>query len=140
MQSFQGNAIPRPVPSSTDNVARASFSAGPDGSIDAKTDVRGNANLRMSGNTTNQAGQTNSVNISQNSAQQQIEQIANEPGNSALKMNLAQQGISLTDHSDVGPGKRFATFTEKLSYIMRLKVAVLVEIMMLRLWGVPNPQ
>ena len=130
MQSYQSYPAARPVPSSKDSVARASFSAGPDGSIDAKTELQGNANLQMSGKTTNQAGQTNSVNISQNSARQQIEQIAGEPGNSALKMSLAQQGISLTDHSDVGPGKRFETFSDKLRYIMKLKAAVLVEVIM----------
>jgi len=46
-----------------------------------------------------------------------LNQLANDPASSALKMELAQEGISLTDESDVGPGKRFETLEEKASYI-----------------------
>jgi len=131
MQSTRSNLAARGItPSSGDSVARGNFSARSDGTFTADTQVSGNANLRMSGRSTGPSGQTNTVNISQTAAQQEIEEIASEPGSSALKMQLAQQGISLTDHSDVGPGRRFATFEEKLDYIRKLKMALLVSVMM----------
>ena len=43
--------------------------------------------------------------------------LAADPKSAQLKMELAQEGISLTDESDVGPGKRFATLEEKAGYI-----------------------
>ncbi len=133
MQGTQGNLASGGrgfTPSPGDSVARGSFSAAPDGSIAADTNVTGNGSLQMTSNVTGPSGQTTQTNISETSARQEIEQIASEPGNSALKMSLAQQGISLTDHSDVGPGKRFATFAEKLKFIMKLKTSLLVAIMM----------
>ena len=63
-------------------------------------------------------------------AEQEIAQIANEPGNEALIIRLAQEGVSLTDNSDVGPGKRFESFSEKLAYIRGLKVDLLTAIIM----------
>lgn len=131
MRNSLGSLASRGItPSSGDSVSRGSFSAGPDGSIKADTNVTGNGSLRMNGTTTNAAGQTNTVNITETAAQQEIEQIASEPGNSSLKMTLAQQGISLTDHSDVGPGRRFETFAEKLRYIRSLKTKVLISVIM----------
>ena len=131
MQSTLGNLASRGItPSSGDSVARGSFSAGPDGSITSNTNVTGNGSLRMTGNSTGPSGQTNTVNITETAAQQEIAEIASEPGNSSLKMTLAQQGISLTDHSDVGPGKRFETFAEKLRYIRKLKTKVLISVIM----------
>lgn len=130
MQGSQGNLAGGIVPSSGDSVARGRFSAGPNGSMTADTNVSGNASLRMSGTATGPSGQTNQLNVSETAARQEIQQIASEPGNSSLKMTLAQQGISLTDHSDVGPGKRFETFADKLGYIMKLKTALVVSVMM----------
>jgi len=43
--------------------------------------------------------------------------LAADPKSSQLKMAFAQEGISLTDDSDVGPGERFATLEEKAAYI-----------------------
>jgi len=63
-------------------------------------------------------------------AQQEIASIAAAPDNSALKMNLAQQGISLTDNSDVGAGKRFDSFADKLGYIQDAKAKLLVAMIM----------
>jgi len=48
----------------------------------------------------------------------------------ALKLQLAQQGISLTNNSDVGAGERFGSFAEKLSYIRNMKAKLLVAIIM----------
>ncbi len=46
-----------------------------------------------------------------------LNKLASNPASSALKLELAQEGISLTDESDVGPGKRFETLEEKASYV-----------------------
>lgn len=69
------------------------------------------------------------VDLSEQNAKAEIAEIATEPGNSALKLQLAQEGISLTDHSDVGANKRFESFSEKLSYILQLKMTLLTAIM-----------
>lgn len=63
-------------------------------------------------------------------AQEEIAEIASDPGNSALKMQLAQQGISLTDNSDVGAGERFGSFAEKLGHVRDLKAKLLVAMIM----------
>lgn len=67
---------------------------------------------------------------SENAARNQLRQIASEPGNSALKMRLAQEGVSLTDESDVGPGKRFDSFTDKLFYVLDLRAALVIAMAM----------
>lgn len=63
-------------------------------------------------------------------AQQEIASLAAAPDNTALKMNLAQQGISLTDNSDVGAGERFESFSDKLSYIRDAKAKLIVAMIM----------
>ncbi len=63
-------------------------------------------------------------------ARMELEILASEPGNSALKLRLAQEGISLTDHSDVGANERFESFGEKLFHVTRLKLALLMAITM----------
>jgi len=72
----------------------------------------------------------NGAPISEAQAQQEIASIANSPDSSALKLQLAQQGISLTDNSDVGPGERFESFADKLSHVREMKMKLLVAIMM----------
>ena len=68
--------------------------------------------------------------VSEREAEREIASIAESPDSSALKMQLAQQGISLTDNSDVGSGERFESFADKLSYVREMKMKLLVAIMM----------
>lgn len=70
------------------------------------------------------------VDLSEQDARAELESIALEPGTSVLKLQLAQDGISLVDHSDVGANKRFESFSEKLFHVLQLKMALLTAITM----------
>jgi len=74
----------------------------------------------------------------------QLNAIAGSSDSQALKLSLANENISLTDHSDVGPGKRFETANDKLSYVMDRKIALLLEIRMAMIsgggWGPSNSE
>ncbi len=87
--------------------------------------AQGNSSIR--GSTSTGEGGYSNVEIS---AQSTLIEMANEPGSSTLKMRLAQEGVSLTDDSDVGPDKRFKTFSEKLAFVMKLKLSYLMAITM----------
>jgi hypothetical protein len=48
-----------------------------------------------------------------------LSRLASNPASRDLKQQLAAEGISLTDESDVGPGKRFETVEDKANYIVQ---------------------
>lgn len=88
------------------------------------------------GQSASPATATNSAPVSQGSglsptetaARNTLNQFANDPGSAGLKLQLAQDGVSLTDNSDVGPGRRFETFSDKLQFVMAKKVAYIIAI------------
>lgn len=74
----------------------------------------------------------------------QMSALASSSGTSALKMSLANDNISLTDHSDVGLGQRFETAGDKLSHVMGRKAALMLEMRMAMVssgsWGASNSE
>lgn len=101
-----------------------------------------NQNLAATGGfASSVAGQPSPVS-GMSAAYDQMSALAGSSGNSALKMSLAQDNISLTDHSDVGAGQRFETAGDKLSHIMGRKAALMLEMRMAMVssgsWGASN--
>lgn len=76
-----------------------------------------------SGVTTNQGSGLSPTEVA---AKNTLSQFANDPGSAGLKLQLAQEGVSLTDNSDVGPGRRFETYVEKLQFVMAKKMAYVI--------------
>lgn len=72
-------------------------------------------------------------------ARDALQDIATDSGSGTLKLQLADEGISLTDNSDVGPGKRFETYVEKLGYVMRKKLALIVAMRLSMIGGSWGP-
>lgn len=55
--------------------------------------------------------------VREKNARSSLKKIASDPSSAAVKTQLAQEGVSLTDESDVGPGKRFGSLEEKAYYV-----------------------
>lgn len=58
-----------------------------------------------------------SNNVDEDWARAFLREVANNSDHAQLKLDLAQDGISLLDSSDVGEGLRFETFWEKATYV-----------------------
>ncbi len=55
----------------------------------------------------------------------QMEVIAADDNGGATSDALARHGISMSDNSDVGPGRRFENLTDKLSAVMEVFTAII---------------
>jgi len=55
--------------------------------------------------------------VEEDNARAFLNRLASNSASRDLKFQLAAEGIGLTDYSDVGVGKRFASFAEKAEYV-----------------------
>lgn len=71
----------------------------------------------VTGKLTNDELRRVSNNVDEDWARAFLQEVANNSDNAQLKLDLAQDGISLLDTSDVGAGRRFETFSAKAAYV-----------------------
>lgn len=73
----------------------------------------------VAGRLTNDELRRVSNNLDEDWARNFLQELASNSDNAQLKLNLAQDGISLLDTSDVGAGRRFETFSAKAAYVAK---------------------
>ncbi len=74
-------------------------------------------NAYIAGKLTNDELRQVSNNLNEDWSRAFLHNLANNAQTTQLKLDLAQDGINLTDDSDIGEGLRFETYSDKLIYV-----------------------